>query len=315
MLDPLNGENSIKGFALLRPYGRIVHYGASTITNENRSIVNAFKTWWKCLSVNSLGIISENKSVSGYHLGCLLTNPAAAKKTMSDVATLMDLYEQGKIRIKIDSTYPYSKVGEAMKRMHTRQNVGKIILKPDSEWTEPAPAETTMTTPVPQTPTTSANVDDVQVLTEKLAQTELSPAPVVVQETPKFAAEPTPETTTTTEAVKEVPETPVQVAAEVITETPLKEQEEEIVKKVEEAKKEEVDEEKVTEEKPIETPVPTQTETFATEPATTTSDETTTTTTNTQAVTTGEEIEKPMAPLTTESNTNENAIQAPIESA
>ncbi len=47
--------------------------------------------------------------------------------------TLIDLYEQGKIKIKIDSTYGYSKIGEAMKRMHSRLNVGKIILKPDSE--------------------------------------------------------------------------------------------------------------------------------------------------------------------------------------
>jgi hypothetical protein len=27
VLDPLNGENSIKGFELLRPLGRIVHFG------------------------------------------------------------------------------------------------------------------------------------------------------------------------------------------------------------------------------------------------------------------------------------------------
>ena len=53
--------------------------------------------------------------------------------TIQDVNTLIDMYEHGKIKIKIDSTYAYSKIGDAMKRMHTRLNVGKIILKPDAE--------------------------------------------------------------------------------------------------------------------------------------------------------------------------------------
>jgi hypothetical protein len=62
-----------------------------------------------------------------------LNNPSFIKTAIQDVNTLIDLYEQGKIKIKIDSTYGYSKIGEAMKRMHSRLNVGKIILKPDSE--------------------------------------------------------------------------------------------------------------------------------------------------------------------------------------
>jgi len=133
VLDPLNGENSIKGYELLKPLGKIIHYGAASMTGENKSLLNAFKTWWKCLSVNSLDIMHENKSISGYHLGVLLNNPSFMQTTIQDVNTLIDMYEHGKIKIKIDSTYAYSKIGDAMKRMHTRLNVGKIILKPDAE--------------------------------------------------------------------------------------------------------------------------------------------------------------------------------------
>lgn len=134
VLDPLNGDNSIKGYELLKPFGRICHYGAASITSESRSLVNAFKAWWKCLSINSLDIVSENKSVSGYHLGYLLNNPVVAKEMLNDINVLLDLYEKGQIKIKIDSTFSFSKIGEAMKRMHSRQNIGKIILKPDSEF-------------------------------------------------------------------------------------------------------------------------------------------------------------------------------------
>lgn len=161
VLDPLNGENSIKGFGLLKPFGRIVHFGkhkiiiivvilkthlcvskgAASISSESRSLVNAFKAWWKCLTVNALDIMSENKSVSGYHLGYLLPNPVCREIVNTDVKILLDLYEKGVIKIKVDSIYSYAKIGEAMKRMHSRQNIGKILLKPDYEIAPPAAVE------------------------------------------------------------------------------------------------------------------------------------------------------------------------------
>ncbi len=108
--------------------------GAASMTTENRSYMNAIKTWLKCLSVNSLNIMNQNKSVSGYHLGYLLGNSAVADKLRIDFQTLFDFYENGKIKIIIDSKYSFSKIGEAMHRMHSRLNVGKIILIPDAEF-------------------------------------------------------------------------------------------------------------------------------------------------------------------------------------
>jgi len=145
VLDPLNGENSIKGYELLKPLGRIVHFGAASITSESRSLVNAFKAWWKCLTINSIDMVSENKCVSGYHLGYLLNNPSVAEELKADMNALLDLYRDGKIKVKVDSTFGFSKIGEAMKRMHSRLNIGKIILKPDCDMPVEAvvPATTT----------------------------------------------------------------------------------------------------------------------------------------------------------------------------
>lgn len=133
VLDPLNGDNAIKGYELLRPFGRICHYGAASITSESRSFVNAFKAWWKCLTVNSLDIINQNKSMCGYHLGFLMGNPSCVHELSNDISILLDMYNKGQIKIQLDSTFAFGKVAESMKRMHSRQNVGKIILKPDSE--------------------------------------------------------------------------------------------------------------------------------------------------------------------------------------
>lgn len=139
VLDPLNGENAIKGYGLLKPLGKIIHYGTASLFSESRSITNMFKTWWKCLSISSLEIFSDNKSISGYHLGHLMNNESFFQTIQTDMNTLFELWNEKKIKIQVDSTFGYRKVGEAMKRMHQRLNIGKIVLKPDSEMPAAAP--------------------------------------------------------------------------------------------------------------------------------------------------------------------------------
>lgn len=159
VLDPLNGENAIKGYDLLKPLGRIVHYGMASMTSESRSITNMFKTWWKSLSTNSLEIISENKSISGYHLVHLLNNQAFMSTIITDMNALLKMYTEKKIQILVDHTYGYSKIGEAMKRIHQRLNVGKVILKPDSEM--PVPEVTT-----PEVEAVATTLEQVKLSTE-----------------------------------------------------------------------------------------------------------------------------------------------------
>jgi NADPH:quinone reductase-like Zn-dependent oxidoreductase len=106
------------------------------MTTEGRSYYNAFKMWLKCLSVNSLNIMPQNKSVSGYHLGYLLGNSSIAEKLQADFKKLFELYDNKQIKIMVDSKHSFSKIGEAMHRMHSRLNVGKILLIPDSKFVD-----------------------------------------------------------------------------------------------------------------------------------------------------------------------------------
>ncbi|CAF4727358.1 unnamed protein product, partial [Rotaria sp. Silwood2] len=136
IMDPLNGEDSVRGYNLLKPLGRIIYFGASNVTasGENRSLLTAFKTWYKCFSTNSISILSDNKSIAGYHLGYLLKDLDSTKDiALNTIHELFRLYNEGAIKPKIDTIYPLSKVGETMQRMHNRQNIGKILLQPDDE--------------------------------------------------------------------------------------------------------------------------------------------------------------------------------------
>jgi len=222
VLDPLNGENSIKGYDLLKPLGRIVHYGLASMTGENRSLANMFKTWWKCLSINSMEIMSENKSVSGYHLGYLLNNPAFMPTAIKDIDTLLRMWSEKKIKVQVDSTYGYSKVGEAMKHMHQRLNVGKIILKPDSEMPVPPAAE-------PSVEAVAASLEQVKI-------TETSTEPKNVEEKVDEKAE---------EKVEEKEE---EEKKELDTETPVKVEEKTEEKIIEKTNVSEITKPETTEE-------------------------------------------------------------------
>ena len=113
-----------------------LYIGAANVaaSGENRSYLTAFKTWYKCFSTNSLSILSTNKSIAGYHLGYLLKDLDTSKEiAVNTINELFRLYNEGAIKPQIDNIYPYSKIGEAMQRMHNRQNIGKVLLRPDNE--------------------------------------------------------------------------------------------------------------------------------------------------------------------------------------
>jgi hypothetical protein len=116
--------------------------------------------------------MSENKMVGGYHLGYLLNNPVLSAQLLNDINVLLEMYKQGKIKIKIDSTYSFSKVGEAMKRLHSRQNIGKVLLKPDYEFHPPVSSDqikivTTVITTTTSTSSIEATKEEPNKPTEK----------------------------------------------------------------------------------------------------------------------------------------------------
>ncbi|NXA83724.1 VAT1 protein, partial [Thryothorus ludovicianus] len=139
VLDPLGGSDTSKGFNLLKPMGKLITYGAANlITGQKRNLVAMAKTWWNQFCINSLQLLQQNKAVCGYHLGYMVEE---AELLRSVVAQLNNLYNQGKIKPKIDSVWPFDQVAEAMKRMQEKKNVGKVVLVPQAPKEESKKAE------------------------------------------------------------------------------------------------------------------------------------------------------------------------------
>ncbi|XP_006791272.1 synaptic vesicle membrane protein VAT-1 homolog [Neolamprologus brichardi] len=136
VLDPLGGSDTQKGYSLLKPLGMIIVFGAANcVTGQRKNLLAMAKTWYNQLSLNTMKLMQSNKAVSGFHLG-YITDEQLFGRTMS---TLLELYKQGKIKPRIDSSYHFEEVTEAMKRMHERQNIGKVILLPEPKKEEEKP--------------------------------------------------------------------------------------------------------------------------------------------------------------------------------
>ncbi|KAL0984396.1 hypothetical protein UPYG_G00140900 [Umbra pygmaea] len=130
VLDPLGGSDTHKAFSLLKPMGTLIVFGAANcVTGQKKNLLAMAKTWYNQFTINALRLMHANKAVCGFHLG-YLTDEELIAQTMN---TLLELYIQGKIKPRIDSTYHFEQVGEAMRRMHERNNIGKVILLPEAK--------------------------------------------------------------------------------------------------------------------------------------------------------------------------------------
>ncbi|KAJ1071484.1 hypothetical protein K5549_001776 [Capra hircus] len=131
VMDPLGGSDTAKGYNLLKPMGKVVTYGmANLLTGPKRNLMALARTWWNQFSVTALQLLPANRAVCGFHLGYL----EGEVELVSGVVTrLLALYNQGHIKPRIDSVWPFEKVADAMKQMQEKKNVGKVLLVPGPE--------------------------------------------------------------------------------------------------------------------------------------------------------------------------------------
>uniref|UniRef100_A0A7M4ELE4 Vesicle amine transport 1 n=1 Tax=Crocodylus porosus TaxID=8502 RepID=A0A7M4ELE4_CROPO len=108
VLDPLGGSDTSKAFNLLKPMGKLITYGvANLLTGQRKNLMAMAKTWWNQFSINALQLLHHNKAVCGYHLGYM---DEESDLIAGVVAKLVSLYNQGKIKPKIDSVWPFEQV-------------------------------------------------------------------------------------------------------------------------------------------------------------------------------------------------------------
>jgi NADPH:quinone reductase-like Zn-dependent oxidoreductase len=128
VLDPLGGRDWTTGMRLLRPVGHLVAYGFANIAGgERRSLLRLVGQGLRIPRFTPLSLMNANRSISGVNIGHLWNEVALLRTELSAV---LALWQEGKVRPRIDSVHPFTAAAAAHARITERRNVGKVILVP-----------------------------------------------------------------------------------------------------------------------------------------------------------------------------------------
>ncbi len=128
VLDPLGGDDWRKGYRLLRPAGMLVTYGfANMASGPRRSLLHVARQFLSIPRFSPLALMEDNRGVAGVNMGHLWGEP---EMVLGELDALLDLFREGKIRPRIDSTFGLDDAAKAHDRLQSRGNVGKVVLIP-----------------------------------------------------------------------------------------------------------------------------------------------------------------------------------------
>lgn len=82
--------------------------------------------------MSPLRLFEDSKTISGFNLRNLLFK-GQHNYVRDLVNKVFKLYEEGKIKPTIDSTWAFEDVAEALQLLSERKNVGKILVDPAAE--------------------------------------------------------------------------------------------------------------------------------------------------------------------------------------
>jgi NADPH:quinone reductase-like Zn-dependent oxidoreductase len=129
-LDAVGGRSFKTSYELLAPAGRLFCYGVSTIVGSERpSLLRAVGGLLSMPRFGPVKLMLENRSVTGVNLGRLLDEPAILQPQFE---ALIDYAANEQIKPVIDRVYTFDDAPAAHRRLHARQNIGKVLLTPHS---------------------------------------------------------------------------------------------------------------------------------------------------------------------------------------
>jgi NADPH:quinone reductase-like Zn-dependent oxidoreductase len=128
VLDALGGRSFRTSYDLLRPGGRLVAYGASSVVSgERRSLIAALRTVLRMPRFNLIRQMSQSKTVVGLNMLTLWDD----RKTLQPwITPLRALMEEGVIRPVVAAAFPFERAADAHRMLVERRNVGKVVLTP-----------------------------------------------------------------------------------------------------------------------------------------------------------------------------------------
>ena len=128
ILDAVAGKSFRTSYSLLRPGGRLVAFGASSlVTGQRRNVVAALRTVVRMPRFNLIKQMSESKAVIGLNMLSLWKD----RETLEPwIAPLTEMLDDGTIKPVVAGTFSFEEAGAAQTMLTERRNVGKVVLVP-----------------------------------------------------------------------------------------------------------------------------------------------------------------------------------------
>jgi NADPH:quinone reductase-like Zn-dependent oxidoreductase len=126
ILDAVGGDSWRQGYRLLAPGGRLVCFGASTLSRPGgRHLLAAVWQLLRFPRFGPLALMSDNRAVAGVNLGHLWDRDAMMRP---QIAALLRYAAEGRIKPRVDRAFGLADAAAAHRYIQERKNVGKVVL-------------------------------------------------------------------------------------------------------------------------------------------------------------------------------------------
>ena len=129
VLDAIGGAHAKRSYKLLRPGGRLVAYGASSVVSgEKRDLLRAAPQALRMLrGFDLMEQMSSSRAVIGLNMLRLWDDRGTLDPW---IAPLRELLDEDAIRPVVAAEFPFDHAADAHRFMQDRRNVGKVVLVP-----------------------------------------------------------------------------------------------------------------------------------------------------------------------------------------
>ena len=128
IMDAVGGRSFRRSYNLLRPGGRLVAFGASSVVSgEKKNVPAALKAMASMPRFNIVKQISESKAVIGLNMLSLWRDRGTLEPWIEPLRELLD---DGTVTPVVAGSFSFAEAGAAQTMIVERRNTGKVVLTP-----------------------------------------------------------------------------------------------------------------------------------------------------------------------------------------
>jgi NADPH:quinone reductase-like Zn-dependent oxidoreductase len=128
IMDAVGGASFRRSYNLLRPGGRLVAFGASSVVSgERKNVVTALRAVARMPRFNLIKQMSESKAVIGLNMLSLWKDRGTLEPW---IEPLQEMLDDGTVKPVVAEAFGFADAGAAQNMITERRNVGKVVLTP-----------------------------------------------------------------------------------------------------------------------------------------------------------------------------------------